>query len=459
MDATFLFAKSFVNTRFEDLPPKVVDETKKQVLDLIGVAVGGYTRPGPKEMRELIASWGGTPESTMIGSLKKVPAPNAAQANASISHALDFDDVHEAAIIHSGVATIPTALAVAELTGNVGGKEFITAVAIGVDMMCRLGLATTPGKSPIELGWHLTSLYGFMGSAGVAGRVMGLTEEQMINALGIAYHQSGGNGQCVKDGSLMKRLGPGFSVKGGITGAILAKAGVTGARNCLEGEWGFYNVFMRGDYDRNILTKDVGKHFEGENVSIKPYPCCRGIHPAIDATLKLVKEHNIKAADVSKINIFVSDGHYSLLCSPEEVKLKPRSPVDAQFSIPWGVATAMARGKATLDEYTPEGVTSSDILAMTDKITIAVDSGLKRGDKIEPTRVEITAKDGNLFSTVVEYPLGSAESPMSYDDVATKFRGCAVELGASRCDSIIELVSGLDKLGDVTQIMALLGLE
>ena len=211
MDAAYSFAKCFVDTKYENLPAEVVDATKKEILDLLGVALGGVSQPGATHVRALVMDWGGKEESSIIGSTQKVPAPNAAQANATMAHSLDFDDVHEAAVMHPGIASIPVVMAVGEAQGNLSGKEFITCTALGVDMMCRLALATTPGKSPIELGWHLTSLFGFMGSAATAARVMRLDEEKIVDAMGIGYHQCAGNGQCVKDGALTKRLGPGFA--------------------------------------------------------------------------------------------------------------------------------------------------------------------------------------------------------------------------------------------------------
>ena len=459
MDATFLFAKNFVNTRYEDLTSEVIEATKKQVLDLLGVALGGFSEAGPKELRELVMGWGGRQESSVIGTALKVPAPNAAHVNATMVHALDYDDVHESAVMHPGVITIPTAVAVAELVGSLSGKDLMTAVAIGTDMMCRLGLSSTPGKSPIEVGWHQTTLFGFMGAAGVAGKTLGLSDAQIVDAMGIAYHQSGGNGQCVKDGALAKRLGPGFSVKGGITAALLAQKGVTGAHNCLEGEWGLYNLYWRGDYDPEALRADLGKRFEGTRVSIKPYPCCRGIHPAIDAALSLAGEHDIKAEDVKAIALSVSDAHYALLCTPLDVKVRPRSPVDAQFSIPWGVATALARGRANLEDYSEAAVSSRDILDLTAKTSVKVDGALNRSDKIEPTRVEILMREGAIYSREVEHPLGSPERPMSFDDCARKFRDCARRIGSTRSDRVIELVNRLERLDDIGELMRLLDTE
>jgi 2-methylcitrate dehydratase PrpD len=461
MDASSLFAKNLKNTEFDDLPQKVVDETKKQILDLLGVAIGGFSQRGAKELRELVLDWGGEKESSVIGTSVKVPAPNAAHANATMAHCLDYDDVHEKAVMHSGVAIIPTCLAMAEFKGDdfFSGKDLITAVALGVDMMCRLALATTPGKSPIELGWHLTTLFGFLGVAGTAARILGLDEEGIVNAIGIAYHQSCGNSQTVRDGALAKRLGPGFAVKGGITAALLAEKGVTGAHNSLEGDYGLYNLYMRGDYGPDILREDIGIRFEGMNVAIKPYPCCRGIHPAIDAALALKNENKIKKEDIKEIIIYVTEAHYSLLCSPESVKCNPRNPVDAQFSIPWGVATAIANGQVTLDDYTETAIKSDVIKEITKKMRIRKDNGLRRPDKMEPTRVEIKTSEGNDYSKVVEHPLGSLERPMTFEDCSRKFRDCAKQLGDEKKDKVMEMVGQLDKLSHIGELFPLLSFD
>jgi 2-methylcitrate dehydratase PrpD len=456
VDATYMFARNFVNTRYEDLPADVVEATKKEVLDLFGVALGGASQPGAREVSELVKEWGGKEESSIIGSTQKTPAPNAALANAAMAHALDFDDVHEAAVMHPGIASIPVVLAVGEASGNLSGEEFITGTALGVDMMCRLALAATPGRSPIEMGWHLTSLFGFLGSAATAARMMKLDEEKTVNAIGIGYHQCAGNGQCVKDGALTKRLGPGFAVRGGITAALMAKIGITGAKNCLEGEWGLYKLYMHGDYSPEILTADLGKRFEGINVAIKPYPCCRGIHPAIDAGLAIAIGENVKSEDVKEIVLSVTDAHNSLLCKPEDIKRSPRNPVDAQFSLPWGVAAAIVRRRVGLEDFTSSAITNRDIQELTHKIRVEVDNSLSRQDGVDPTRVRVITKEGHVFTKKVEDPLGSLARPMSFEDCARKFSDCAKALGNESVERIIELVGRLDRLDDVGEIIRLL---
>ena len=298
-----------------------------------------------------------------------------------------------------------------------------------------------------------------MGVAGVASRILGLDEEGIVNAIGIAYHQSCGNGQTVKDGALAKRLGPGFAVKGGITAALLAEKGITGAHNSLEGHWGLYNLYIRGDYGLEILREDLGKRFEGVNVAIKPYPCCRGIHPAIDAALALKNENKIEKEDIKEIIIYVTEAHYDLLCSPEYAKCNPRNPVDAQFSIPWGVATAIANNQVRLDDYTETAIKSDIIKEITKKMRIEKDNGLRRLDKMEPTRIEITTSGGKNYSKVVEHPLGSLERPMTLEDCSRKFRDCAKRLGNEKMDEVIEMVGQLEELSNVAELFPLLNFD
>jgi 2-methylcitrate dehydratase PrpD len=455
MDAAVEFARHFANTKYENLSPEVVDATKKEILDLLGVGLGGAAQPGATHVRDLMLDWGGKEESSIFGSRRKVPAPNAAQANATMAHALDFDDVHEAAVMHPGIAAIPVAVAVAEAQGNKSGKELITATALGVDMMCRLALATTPGKNPIDLGWHLTSLFGYVGSAATAARVLGLPEEKIVDAIGIGYHQCAGNGQCVKDGALTKRLGPGFAIRGGITAALLARAGVTGSTNSFEGEWGLYKQYMQRDYSRDILLDELGKRFEGVQVVIKPYPCCRGVHPAIDAGLELATADKVQSGDIREIVLTVTSAHLALLCTPEEAKKSPRSPVDAQFSIFWGVASAIVGKRVGLDDFTESAIRNPDVLQVTQKMRLEVDDTLSRPGP-DPTRVKVITRDGNVFERVVYTPLGSLDRPMSFEDCARKFEDCAKHLNSKKVDRIIQMIGQLDRVEDIGDIIQLM---
>jgi 2-methylcitrate dehydratase PrpD len=459
-DAAALFVANFRNIGYEDLPPEVVRITKDQVLDFFGVALGGSSETGVAEMRDLMLEWGGAQQSRTLRWGDKLPAPNAAQVNATMAHSLDFDDVHEDAIMHPGVIAIPTALALADYVGGLTGREFIASVALGTDFICRLGLAARPGENIHQYGWHLTTLFGYMTAGAVAARLLGLGEDGISNAIGIGYHQSSGNGQCVKDGALTKRMGPGMAVRGGIASALMAKRGITGARNTLEGRSGMYQVYHGGSYSRDVLVGELGTRFEGVNVSIKPYPCCRGVHPFIDAGLALAAKHDIRPGDIEGILIECGEGTNFLLATPFETKARPKTYVDAQFSIIWGVATALARRRATLDDFTEEAIKSSDILGLTAKTAVRVDPALNRGDVgIEPARVSITTTEGAVFTEQVDLPAGTPSRPLSFADIERKFEDCLAHAGqpippadARRLVDAVARLEGLEDVRDLTTL-------
>lgn len=459
MDAAVAFARHFAAARFEDLPDDVVQITRQQILDILGVAVAGFGQPGAAQVLELAEEWGGAPEASVIGRRTKLPAPHAAQVNATFAHSRDYDDVHERAVMHPGIVSVIPALAVAERRGGLSGKELIVAVALGTDLICRLGLGTRPGVSPIQTGWHFTSLYGYPTAALVAGRALGLDEEQLVNAFGIAYHQSSGNGQCVIDGTLAKRLGPGFAVRGGMTAALLAARGVTGARNSLEGPNGLYAVYHRGEYDREALVGELGRRYEGSNVTLKPYPCCRGVHASIDAALEIATRHPIDPARVREVVITTGEANHKLLCTPFEPKVRPRNPVDTQFSIPWGVAIALLEGRVSMEHFTEKAMVRPETLALTAKIRAEADPALSSPRGVEPARVAVVLDDGTRYDAQVDLARGSPGQPMTFADCARKFLDCIDFSGhwmrAGRANAAVELVTGLERLDDVRELSAL----
>jgi len=228
-------------------------------------------------------------------------APDAAFLNAYMAHALDFDDNHDRAYLHIGAPAVPSAFAIAERLGGVSGKQLITAVAIGIDLASRMSLAT---KTPIwTSGWIFTSMYGYFGSMAAAGKLLGLNEDDLINAFGIAYCQMGGNLQVIADDekAMSKRLQVGFASKDGIMAALLAKIGLTGVQRSLEGRFGLYNLYHKGEYDRDALTNGLGKEFAYIDLSFKPYPCARPLHFFIDAAIQLKRDYNILPDDIEEI--------------------------------------------------------------------------------------------------------------------------------------------------------------
>lgn len=453
MDAAIALADNAVKIHYADLPKEAVEATKKDVLDTLGTAVAGSAAPGEPEVVELLKEFGGKEEATVLVYGGKIPAVEAAMANGSMGHALDYDDTHDRAILHAGVTAVPAAFATAERIGKVNGKDFITAVALGVDVICRMGLANNEGPA----GFVLTPLYGFFGATVAAGKLLGLDRDTMVSAIGIAYAQASGNNLCVDDGALTKRMQAGFAARGGIMSALMAQKGILGTTNTLEGGRGLYNVYHSGNYTAAPLTDELGTVFEVSNLSFKPYPCCRINHPYIDATLAIIKEHGVKAEDVEEIIVSVNKRPHEL-CDPLEVKCNPRTIVDAQFSIPYNVACVLVKGKVSISDFTEPAIHDRRVIALANKVTPVLDKSMARRE-LTPARVEIKTKDGR-YSKYIDVAYGHPDNPMDINAIGEKFRDCARNaakaIAEDKVERVIELVSRLEELEDVTEIVRLL---
>jgi 2-methylcitrate dehydratase PrpD len=459
MDAINQFVDNFTNTGYEDIPEAAREAAKKEVLDSFATALGGSGRPGVGGLVEIIREWGGKPQSTVLVYGLKCPAPDAALVNGTMIHALDYDDGHPVAQVHIGCVAVNTCFAMAERQGGISGRELIASLALGADFLSRLGLASRPNSSLVKSGWHPTPLYGYLGAAAMAGRIMGLDKDKMLNALGIAYHQCAGTSQAVIDGALTKRLGPGLAARGGITSALMAAKGLTGAHNILEGEFGVFNQYHGGDYSLQILTGELGKRFEGANIGDKPYPNCGFSHAFIDAVFSLKAKHNIPPEQVQEIKAYGGDPAYSL-CVPIEARRHPRNPVDSQFSLPWAIAVAIVKGSVDLSDFTGEAIKRKDYLSISQKVTGHLDPALSRHG-VGPGRVTILMKDGKSYTEEIEHCLGSVERPMTFENCASKFKKCAAysikPLPENKIDEVIGLIGQLEKLDDATQIIKMLG--
>ena len=457
MDTVYKIVDFLEETKYENLPPKTVENVKKQILDTLGTALGGCNAAGVKENYEMVKDWGGKRESTIFCLGGKYPAPNAAFVNCIMAHALDYDDTHDLAIVHPAVVAVPSGFAVAQAMGNISGKEFIAALAAAMDLGCRMGYSTKLAKPNIlEGGWHYSTLYGYFISAAVAGKIYHLDKEKYINALGIAYHQASGNLLCMREGALTKRIGPGFASRGGITAALMALKGITGAKNIFDSDIGIFNLYHAG-YDRELLLDGLGKTFASETTSFKPYSCCRANHPYIDAVMRLVKENNIQPEEVQEI-IPVHPNSAQILCNPRESKIEPKSIVDAQFSLPWTLACTVTRRKVGVQEFTDKAIKDSSLIAMARKVKPHHDPSMI--DKLEnPANVLIRTTRGE-FETKTGYPLGSPENPLSFDMIKEKFMDCAafsqMDFSERELSRISNTIINLEDVKDVGKIPRML---
>lgn len=459
-DAVAILAERNAALRFESLPASTVLATKRLILDLLGIAYPGFAARAVPELHSVLtATYGAGGNARIWGSAGRLPAPEAALLNSAAAHALDFDDTHDRACLHAGASVVPAALAMAEQLGGVSGREFIAAVVAGVEWMCRMGVATR--IPPNASGWMYTALYAYFGATAATSRLLGLDAGATIDAMGIAYGQAAGNTQCMPDGALSKRLQPGFGARAGVLSALLARSGISGVRNVLEGRAGLYNLYLRGEFDRERLLRDATP-FEMENLSYKPYPCCRHNHTAIDAVLELMDRHSLRAADVAAVAVGVNGEAFRNVCEPRAIKAQPRNVVDAQFSIPWCVAVAVLERTVPIESLAPEALGDKRILAMASRVECRLDPAIDRdfGTQVSPAEVRITLKSGVSHVARKDFPLGSPEVPMDERSMNGKFRDCAAwrqpRWGGAETDRLIAAVYDLEKFGDVRQLVDLL---
>ncbi|AKQ61530.1 MmgE/PrpD family protein [Bordetella hinzii] len=442
----------------EALEAPVVQAVKTNVHDTLACAVAGSSAAGIAALRELAGEWGGAPQATIWVHGLKVPAHHAAWVNGAMAHARDYDDTHDAAVLHAGVSVVPAALAAAELAGGASGADFIAAVAAGLETICRLGVATRIGI--VESGYMYTSLFGHFAATVAASRVLGLSPGQTLNAIGIGYSQVAGNHQVTRDGALTKRMQPGFAAKAALVSAQMARRGIRGAQATFEGLDGFLRVYLRGACDRAALREGLGRRYELLNLSYKPYPCCRLNHTGIDAVAALRRRHAIAPADIESLRVGLNRQAYEAVCTPPAVRRAPQSTVQAQFSLPYAVAAALVDGAVTLAHFEADAWRREDLLAVAARVQPYVDDALERdwGRGVSPALLELRLRDGTVLRERVDRPEGDPARPMTRAARDAKAGDCfaasALRFAADAPGHLRELVMDLETLGDVRELAA-----
>lgn len=454
-DIMFELVRNVVGTKYEDLTPEAREYAKKSILDTIGVIIAGSSAEGCRAVVDQVREWGGKGESGIWIYGGRAPAPLAALAIGTMARARDLGDIHENDGGHISEYIVPTAFSAAEGLGQVRGRAFMLAVALGQDLGVRLGMS-----APRNAASTMAQPSIIFGATAAAGKLSGLDQDTLLNAMGIAYSQARGERQANSDGALTVRLHHGFIAEGAIRSVLFAQKGITGAKNILEGKYGFYKAFAP-DHDLARLTAGLGKSFEGAYSSIKLYPCCRFTHGAIDAVMELVKENGIKPHDVAEIAVGISEWASGYVAEPIEIKLNPRNVVDCQFSLPYTVATALVKGSVFIDDFTDEAIKRRDVREIMGIVKPRIDPSLFTPDDPRGgTALLLRTRDGRALEKQVPYIKGNPRNPLTMDEVVEKFRKClsfaAKPLPRENGERIIGMVADLENIPDVTEIARLL---
>ena len=376
----------------------------------------------------------------MIGARSRVGAASAVLANSTLAHGLDFDDTREDAIVHTGSVAVPTALAVGEAV-NASGRSVLEAMIAGVEVMCRVGLAV-PGRFHARH-FHPTSLAGSFAAAAVAGRLLRLSEDQLVHAFGICGSQAAGIIEYLADGSWTKRLHPGWAANAGVTAAFLAQSGFSGPETVFEGAHGFYQAFAGGHDEARLaaLLDTLGRQWEIEQLTFKPYPCGSIAHPYMDCAARL--RGQIRLEDVAEIRCRTAAGPVPRLWEPLAAKHRPPNGYASKFSLPYLLAVILVKGRATLAEFTDEAVQDPDVLRVAARVGYELDASIDYPRQFVG-HVAARLRDGRLVEERQDRPRGGPDHPIPKADLEEKFRGnAALAVPREQAERVIQAAGRL----------------
>jgi 2-methylcitrate dehydratase PrpD len=446
------YARFVLGLTLDQVPPPVAAKATALALDTLGSCLASSRERFGRAVLEAAERLGGAPESTLIGTKSRAGAASAVLANATLAHGLDFDDTREDAIVHTGCVAVTTALAVGEALGS-SGREALEAIIVGVEVMCRVGLAV-PGRFHARH-YHPTSLTGVFAAAAVAGRLYALTEDEQVNAFGICGSQSGGIIEYLADGSWTKRLHPGWAAHAGVAAVLLARAGFTGPETVFEGAHGFYQAFAGGFDEPRLesLLATLGQAWELEQLTFKPYPCGSIAQPYMDCALRLRQQPEVRPWEIAAIRCRTAEGPVPRLWEPLASKHNPANGYAAKFSLPYLLAVILVKGRATLAEFTDDASRDQTVLDVAGKVGYEVDPTIDYPRQFIG-HVAITLRDGRILEERQDHPRGGPDFPITRDEIESKFLGNAVlAVPEEQAARVVQLVGALATQGDLTILM------
>lgn len=438
-----------VNTRYEDIPNDVIVLGKKSILDGFGVALAGSVSPIAPPLRKYIASFHMVGrQASIIGTGIKVPPRFAALANGVAIHSDDFDDTAMVPnnAVHATVPVLPPAFALCEVE-RCSGKDLMLAYHIGVEVQAKIAMAM-PARHYAD-GYHATGTIGSFGSAAACAKLRSLSALQTAYAFGVTGAEAGGVRENF--GTMSKPFTAGHAAQNGTVGADLAALGWTAATDILEGPAGYFEA-AGGGFDASALMNRLGKPwtFVSPGVLIKEFPCGTIQQPVMDLMLRLVRQNNLTADRVGKIDVTGSRLDVDTLFHH-----RPTSGLEGKFSMEFGVDIVLLERKATLSQFTDAVVQRPDVQDLIRRTSFYVDP---TSDTVKGFTLKIALKNGRLIAEHAELAKGSPENPMSYDDVAEKFRGNAqyAKWPGEKAKRVIELVKSLEDESDMSRLTAAL---
>ncbi|MFN2459363.1 MAG: MmgE/PrpD family protein [Candidatus Velthaea sp.] len=435
------------------LAGETLEHAKQAVLDLIGIAVRARAETQTSAaLHRAVGSLDPSGACTGIGYGPHYAAQYAALLNGANFHVLDFDDTHERSSLHPGAPVIAAALAAGE-ERHCDGQRLIAAIVAGYDVVVRIGLAALPAVHYAR-GFHPTATAGVFGATAAVTYVHREPADVVASAFGINASQAAGSLQFAVDGAQTKPLQVGFAAHNAVVAHRFAVAGISGPAQALEGRSGFLHAYSDGASEADVFERWDGVH-EIDRTAFKPYPCCRYMHSAIDTLGAIVRERALTPDDVELVRIALPAAGMRLCAHPEEAKRRPRSIVDAQFSMYYAAAATLLHGSVRWDDYAQRA--NPRIAELIERIEVVEDPAVEALFPQMAARVQVEAR-GVREDRLTPSPRGEPADPLGWDDIIEKFHDLAAAgYDAARRERIVEAVRRLDEFADVRTVTAELG--
>ncbi|HEX2964638.1 MAG TPA: MmgE/PrpD family protein [Syntrophorhabdaceae bacterium] len=447
--------RNVLETPFERFAPDEVDRARVKLIDVIGCIIGGANAPGCSMLIDLVREWGGLQEGMILAHGIKVPMHNAALVNSVMARSYDFEPTGplvdgKSTPAHLSGTTVPTAITVADQK-NASGKDLLTALIVGDDIASRIIAAS---NLDVDSGFDSTGTANAFGAAAIAGRLLGLNEQQMLNAFGIVLNQFAGTFQNIFDAAHTFKLPQGLASQAGVFSVKLAQKGFTGVRDPLLSKYGYFALYCKS-YQLDMLTKNLGKQYYMDN-TCKPYPCCRSNHAAIESVLKILESHAVSAEAIDEIIVDITPRARDFAVG-QPFKIREVPQIDAAFSIQYNVANALLRRGTKLEHFTEENILDNRIADLVRKIRLTAttppETPLGAG-------VTVKMKNGDEYHARVDMPRGHGVlTPLSYEEKKAKFFDnvrFSSMVPVSKAEEAVELLEHIEEVDNVSAIFRLL---
>jgi 2-methylcitrate dehydratase PrpD len=439
MSETNTLASYIVSNRWKDIPDDVRHEAKRSLINFVGCAIGGSPHPAVTTAIRALGPFSGEPTASVVGRAERLDPLHASLMNGISSHVEDYDDTTPKNYSHT-TSPVASALFAYASANRVNGRDFVEAFILGFEAASRAGNAVYP--SHYDVGWHMTGTIGVIGAAAAIGKLLGLSPQQMVWALGLAATQSAGLREMF--GSMGKAFHPGRSAQNGYAAALLAQAGFTAGERGLEGPRGFAHV-MAASRDLSKVTTRLGVDFDLRENTYKPYPCGIVNHPTIDGAIQIHLADRPDPAAIVAVRLRVAPLVLDL-CNQQSITRG----LQGKFSVYHGAAVGLVRGKAGLREYTDEAVNDPLVKRVRVLATATGDPSVTE----DQAGLEVELADGRRLSRFVAQSLGNIHRPLSDTQLDEKFRDQALlVLPAADVDAAIALCWRIDQLDDVGDVV------